>query len=155
MSRGPLLVRRSVIPTDALCAWVRVSGGPSSGEEWEAWDPHVTVIYSSAKDAPWPELDWKYSEFGGIYDSRSLERFGGGRLLVMTVNCPSMQARHQHIRALGHSFDYPQYTPHITLWNGARMSGGTPCVRHAFGGRVLLGPETAKVPRKFRPKEQR
>lgn len=71
-----------------------------------------------------------------------------GNLLGLPVKSTVLAFRHFSLRDAGWQFDFPGYTPHITLWKQFN-GGGIPT---PFEGVLRLGPERAKTPKRFRPK---
>lgn len=166
---GPLLARRSVLPTDTFVSWVAGNGGPHDERTWLEWDPHVTVMWSAAKDGRWP-VDgtwaggWTNLLVGGCwlanapgwvptYQHRpwAFHQLRGGVLglaLDGQANVGVLHLEHDELKDLGHRFDFPSYKPHITLWHKPWRAPLPPM----YLGHIVLGPLTFKVPKRFRTK---
>jgi hypothetical protein len=79
----------------------------------QPYDFHVTVIYSKS-----PFL-WEDKNLAGetlliTGGERSVEIFGDDAL-VLRIESPQLQERHEELIAMGAVSDYPDYKPHITL----------------------------------------
>ena len=143
--QGPIVIERRVLLDNAHAfrEWCMENGGPASLPEWEAWEPHVTVLYS-ASCLPWPALD----------EGELTVRIPGylvplrGNLLGLPVHSAELLNRHYALRDGGWRVDYASYIPHVTLWRQFK-GGGIP---KPFEGVLRLGPEQAKTPKRFRPK---
>lgn len=139
----PLYVQRKVLNANDIRRHFRAQG---FAELVSAKDMHVTIIYSRKA------VDWtKAGEgFGGDENGVLTVRPGGVRVIekygpeqnavVMCFASTDLQWRHEDIKqATGASWDWPDYTPHITLtYNGADIdiSNVKP-----YLGKIELGPE--------------
>lgn len=110
-----LYVRRDVLNARAIKAWAKEQGFASSLD-----DMHVTVIYSRTP-VDWLKIgsdDWSSDDKGNLTvkagGPRVIERFGEGAVVLAFSNS-SLQYRNMMARDNGASWDYEDYTPHITI----------------------------------------
>lgn len=138
---GPMRIERRVMPTKdfmAFVSWLKPDGVSDFTALWDAWRPHVTVIYSSqAPDEQWPKADEDYIPLDCSEATWATMR---GETLALTVSNESLLLRHTQLRGLGYSWDFPHYTPHITF--PRKLFGLVYGVEHEpFRGTLVLGPE--------------
>jgi len=165
----PLYVCRSVLNGMELQLWAKGQGFKSM---LPLEDLHVTVCYSKAKinwqgigddwaDRPdWGgdmglaralgpvnrQNPWEPSDPPGslrIRDgARTVERLGDQGAVVLKFDAPVLVSRWVRFREAGASWDYPAYSPHVTITYKAGdmdLSNVEP-----FTGDILLGPEDFK-----------
>lgn len=138
---GPLYIQRRVIVSPEFEDWVRGLGLPDP-TPFEAM--HVTVCYSTAP-LQWPEPD----RSGLVLASpeRRIDQFGSA--LVLVFESPFLTARTEHLKALGASYDFPKYQPHVTL---CYDYPGDAAALQPFRGLLLLtGEELAVLDEDWRP----
>lgn len=101
-------------------------------------DLHVTIIYSKRP------VDWL--KMGSPWDDeikvpaggpRVMQQFNDALVLSFTNNC--LEWRHECMVDNGASFDYSDYTPHVTIGYGNDID---PNDVEAYQGEIILGPET-------------
>lgn len=133
-----LYVRRDVLNRDEIEAWAKSQGFASV-----VTDLHVTVAYSRA-EIDWMKVGqtWSPSEDGSITIApggpRQVEQFGGGAV-VLAFQSSDLQWRHEQIREAGASWDFPEYTPHVTI---TYDPGDVDLEKvEPYRGRIELGPE--------------
>ncbi|HID7838867.1 anti-CBASS protein Acb1 family protein [Stenotrophomonas maltophilia] len=133
-----LYVSREVINTDEIEAWAREQGITEL-----LGDLHVTVAYSRQA------FDWikagNANEWGTdgkdqlvIPDGgpRAVEPLGGMSAVLLFASS-QLCWRHESIIRAGGSYDWPEYTPHISLTKATvDLSKVEP-----YRGRIVLGPE--------------
>jgi hypothetical protein len=133
-------VRRDVLNKRAIKAWAADAGFTSSLD-----DLHVTVIYSRAA-VDWLKIgsdDWSNDDKGNLTikagGPRVIEKFGDDAIVLAFSNS-SLQYRNMSARDNGASWDYDDYTPHITITYqpppDLDLSKVTP-----YTGEIILGPE--------------
>nr|7T26_A Chain A, Acb1 [Erwinia phage FBB1]7T27_A Chain A, Acb1 [Erwinia phage FBB1] len=74
---------------------------------------HTTIVYSRV-NVPYKVASGSFE----IADKGKLTVFetqSGNRALVLEMDSDYLSARHSYAKALGASYDYPDYRPHITL----------------------------------------
>lgn len=101
-------------------------------------DLHVTIIYSKRP------VDWL--KMGSPWDDEIKVPAGGPRVmqqfndaLVLSFANHSLEWRHERMVENGASFDYSEYTPHVTIGYGNDVDVET---LEAYQGEIILGPET-------------
>jgi len=67
---------------------------------------------------------------------------GFGEALVLSFANSDLEWRHARMVDNGASFDFPEYTPHITLSYGENVD---PDTVEAYQGEIILGPEAFQV----------
>lgn len=136
---APLYVSRTLMPEAAapLRSWATAAG---LVDVEPASEMHVTVAYSRAP------VDW--FQFGSWFarDSlmvppggpRRIEEFKGG-VVVLRFTAPDLAERWREFRQGGCSWDFPSYSPHVTIAKGA---GDADLGRlKAYTGALAFGPE--------------
>jgi hypothetical protein len=132
---APLYVQRKLMNAKEFIAWAKSQGFAKVLAPEEL---HVTICYS--KEA----MDWgkagnateNLTVTGGV---RSVSPLGDGGAVVLKFESDDLQKRWSEFRAAGASWDYPNYTPHVTITykNGdLDLSGIEP-----YTGRLVFGPE--------------
>jgi phage-related protein (TIGR01555 family) len=135
VSPRSLYVYRQVMNAKDIIAWAKSQGFSST---LPADELHVTIVYSTEP------VDWL--AVGDSWDDELLISRGGARIVeklgnatVLIFNNRSLQWRNQEIRDNGASWDFAEYTPHISItYEGAPkdLSTVTP-----YQGPIHLGPE--------------
>lgn len=133
-----LYVRRNVTNASEILAWAKAQGFT---DLIEASDMHVTIAYSSTA------IDWlKVSSAWGNTDGtltvppggpRIVEPLGDKGAVVLLFANSELSWRHMAIREAGASWDYEEYTPHVTL---TYVSQSVETVI-PYRGKIELGPE--------------
>lgn len=132
----------------ALSEWAR-----KCGVRYPEPRPHVTTAYS-LKPVPvtptYRTRDARTSDnaHGLVVPSggRSVRRFGDS--LVLCLDCPALHERWDAWRRAGATWDYPDYTPHVTFADLKHQPPGTVIdVREAFDEPMTLLPEVVERPR--------
>lgn len=133
-----LYVRRDVLNADEIRAWAKSQGFSSVLD-----DLHVTVAFSRS-EVDWMKVGqtWSPSEDGKLLvppgGPRQVEQFGGGAV-VLAFQSMDLKWRHEQIREAGASWDFSEYTPHVTITYDAgelNLEDVEP-----YQGRIQLGPE--------------
>lgn len=133
-----LYVSRKVVNTDEIEAWANEQG---IGELQD--DLHVTVAHSRQA------FDWIKAGNANDWGSdgkdelvipeggpRAIEPLGGMSAVILFASS-QLCWRHESIIRAGGSYDWPEYTPHISLTKAAvDLSEVEP-----YRGRIVLGPE--------------
>lgn len=137
-----LYVRRDVINADEIVAWAKGQGFKTT---LPADDMHVTVAFSRrAVDwmkvgAAWPMGNENGNLIVPPGGPRQVEQFNGGAVVLAFSNT-DLQWRHRDIIEAGASFDFDEYTPHVTITfkkpDSLDIDTITP-----YRGRIVLGPE--------------
>lgn len=74
---------------------------------------HITVLYSRNP------VKISAKEYSYEAQAKALELFknsdGTKSALVLLLNCPALEQRHNELIALGGTHDFPSYQPHVTL----------------------------------------
>lgn len=136
----PLYVSRDVLNASEVLAWAKAQG---FGSTLAASDLHVTIAYSKTP-VDWMALgdDWGGEEDGGLKvregGPRMIEQFDGGAV-VLAFSSSRLAWRHEAIKEAGASWDFPDYTPHITI---SYEPGELDLSKvEPYRGAILLGPE--------------
>lgn len=114
-----LKVTRPLLNPEALSAWVAGCGLrdvlASQTVEPRFW--HVTVAYSKTP-VDWSMLTPDLNDV--IIPAGSKRRMAllDGGALVLSFLSDELAARHTELRSAGASWDYPDYSPHITVAYG-------------------------------------
>lgn len=134
----PLCVSRKLLNAGDLRRWATAQGLPELDD-----DLHVTVMYSgTAIDWTLIEPDWNQREDGKLIIApggmRLVDRLGmNGAHAVLHFASSNLSWRHEQIKNAGAVPTWPQYQPHVTLFEGeADLSGVT-----AYQGELIFGPE--------------
>ena len=128
-----LYVHRPLVNGANIVAWAKGQGFPTTLPED---DLHVTVAFSRAP-LLWPaaELDQLLVPVGA---DRTVVAFDGGAVVLRFASA-ELARRWAEFRALGASWDHPDYQPHITISfdaSGVDLEKVAP-----YQGSILLGPE--------------
>jgi hypothetical protein len=74
---------------------------------------HTTLVYSQLS-IPWdPQTDLDVE--AKIIGTTTFDARDGKRCFVILLECPWLQERFDKAMALGATYDFPEYKPHITL----------------------------------------
>lgn len=131
-----LYVSRPVLNTREIIAWARAQGIPNIEKASEL---HVTIAYSKEP------VDWMrcYTDSEKVIiqpgGPRIVEPLGDNGALVLLFNDWSLQWRWDHFKAIGCSWSYSEYQPHVTIAYDVGdfdVSSVEP-----YRGRIVLGPE--------------
>ncbi|MBP7548663.1 MAG: NUDIX domain-containing protein [Gemmatimonadaceae bacterium] len=133
---APLYVHRPVANGEEIVAWAKSVGFETT---LPAEKLHVTVVYSKAPvdgERAGDHFDRLYLKGG----KRSVERLGDGGAVVLKIESAELTKRWEAFRAVGASWDYAGYQPHVTItWDApAEMDLAALPV---FEGDIVLGPE--------------
>ena len=74
---------------------------------------HSTITYSRVKIPYLPYLNEYYIANSGRLDIWDTQN--GDRALVLKLDSESLKERHKYSRALGATYDFEEYLPHVTL----------------------------------------
>jgi DNA topoisomerase IB len=102
-----LYVHRPLIDSQPLLDWAKSQGFKTT---LPASDMHVTVCFSK-QSLQWP--DPSHDTVTCTVGERLVKRLG--EAVVLAFESPQLQSDHQRFMDAGASFDYDQYTPHITI----------------------------------------
>lgn len=131
----PLYVKRNVINYNDVAVWSNANGLNIPKPE----QLHVTVCYSR-QSFDWSNIKPIQTNLTILPGNRSIKRLGDGlEGIVLAIHSDHLQTRHRYFKSRGASYDYPNYTPHITLSYenyDFQISKMVP-----FGGPIILGPE--------------
>jgi len=136
----PLYVFRALKNGKDLIAWAHSQG---LTETVAADDMHVTVTYSKSP-VDWLAMGEPYDkevtvEAGG---PRRLERFGPkGDVVVLVFASDALFWRNAAMRDRGASYDFPEYTPHVTLAVDVPSDRDISTIE-PYQGKLEFGPET-------------
>lgn len=133
-----LYIRRDVVNGSEIRAWMKAQG-------FERMMPldqlHVTVCYSRTP-VDWMKMgeDFMSGEITiGEGGPRIVEPLGDKGAVVLLFSSSQLAWRHEEIKRLGGSSDYPDYQPHITL-TYQRGDIDLDAVE-PYRGEIILGPE--------------
>lgn len=138
---APLYVYRSVVNADEIRSWARAQGFKSV---IAPNDLHVTVIYSKVP-VDWFSFGENYSGRDGKLTvsaggPRAVERLGDKGAVVLMFASDDLRWRNRAaVEYHGASWDYDDYTPHITLTYEAGDMDLSKV--EAYTGEIVLGPE--------------
>lgn len=135
----PLYVQRKVLNVDEIKAWAREQGLPELND-----DLHVTIAYSRTP-VDWIKMGSTWSDAGNDAGGRLTINAGGPRVVeplgdqaaVLMFASSDLAWRHTEMVREGASWDYPDYTPHISLVR----SGDIPERIEPYRGKIELGME--------------
>ena len=135
----PLYVYRRLLNAEAVIAWARSQGFPST---LPADDMHATVAYSRRPvnwfglGGPWGNEKQRLRVDGG---PRLIEKLGDQGAVVLHFSDDRLENRHRDMCRMGASWDFPSYLPHVTLSYAAGhldLSKIEP-----YRGELIFGPE--------------
>lgn len=140
----PLYVRRDVINQDAIKAWAKEQGFDTSVD-----DMHVTIVYSKQPidwlKAGQDEFAYNAQDDGSMRvkpgGPRVMQLFGGGAI-VLSFASSDLAYRHSSImyRCENASWDYDDYTPHITITYKPPANFDIDSIE-PYTGEIIFGPE--------------
>lgn len=134
----PLYVRRNVLNAEQLIEWAKAQGFPTTLPPEEM---HVTIAYSRTP-IDWMRIGEAYEEAVRIPPGgpRVVEPLGPKGAVVLFISSSALTWRHEEIRRAGASWDWPDYSPHISItYNGAgALDLGS---IEPYRGEIVLGPE--------------
>jgi len=134
--KEPVYIHREVMNKDEIKEHFRVEGVEDLYEKM-----HITVAYSK-EPVEIADLELDLEEVILEEDlERTMELFGEAN--VMLVSDDYLANRHSYYRLQGCSYDFPSYSPHITLNYNVEdavldLKGIAP-----YTGKIVLGPEIA------------
>lgn len=137
----PLYVSRKVLNADAILAWAEAQG---IGDLLPADELHVTVTYSR------DPVDWLRMGHAGDWTNETRDRLvipeGGpriverlGNFIVLAFASSRLAWRHESMIENGASWDWSDYTPHVSLTKNA--DAVEPDTIQPYTGPIELGPE--------------
>jgi phage gp29-like protein len=134
----PLYVYRRLKNAKALIAWAKKVG---FGSTLAASDMHVTIAYSR-RPINWFSINgiWGSSDVtvpaGG---ARAVDWIGDKGAIALHFASGDLEWRNKEIRDAGASWDFPNYTPHVTItYRGEPFDLET---IEAYQGELIFGPE--------------
>lgn len=136
-----LYVSRKVVNSAEILAWAKAQGFTAT-QPAEAL--HVTVTFSRAP-VDWLKMgdNWSGDEKGQISINpggpRVVEKLGPKGAVVLMFSCDTLAWRNRSMREAGASWDWEDYTPHITI----TYEPGDLDVEKVepYRGKIVLGPE--------------
>lgn len=141
----PVYAYRPVLNAEMIRTWAAQQGFEQA---LPADDMHVTVVFSRAPfsaemtTAAKAHAIIRYDNIVVRGGKRSVVPLGDKGAVVLKIECPQLQYEHLDFRAMGASWDYQEYTPHITItYRGTNTS---PLEMQPFTGDIVLGPLYAK-----------
>jgi phage-related protein (TIGR01555 family) len=137
----PLYVSRKVVNVADLKAWAKSQGLPDLQD-----DLHTTIAYSTTP-VDWIKMGdegWNGNDKGEITvkpgGPRVVEPLGN-RTAVLMFSESALSYRNMSMREAGASWDFPDYTPHISLTGEpVDLTNVEP-----YRGKIVLGPEIFEV----------
>lgn len=136
---APLYVSRPLLPeaSRSLRTWALAAG---LADVEDADEMHVTVAFSRAP-VDWFQFGSWFSRDGIVVPAggpRRMEAFKKG-VVVLRFASPDLSERWREFRQGGCSWDFPSYSPHVTIAKGA---GDADLDRlKAYTGALAFGPE--------------
>lgn len=127
-----LYVRRRLVNSNALWRWARDAGIPNLVPPHEL---HVTIVRSRA----WIDMDPEDGDMHAFGGERSIARLGDRGAVVLMFEAPSLAARWSLARAMGATWDFDAYHPHVTLSYDAPDVDAPDMLAPAFP--LMFGPE--------------
>lgn len=130
-----LYVSRHVLNADEIYKWFHLQG---VNDLESPQDLHITQVYSKTDVNPDNFVFDKDNIILTMENSkRDIEFFGEDKnILVMTCSNQMMTDRFKYFENLGCSFDYDNYTPHITLSHNESNKN-----LMIYPESIILGPE--------------
>lgn len=109
MAARTLYVHRTLTNAADLIAWAKGQGFATT---MLPDDLHVTEAYSR-EPFDWSALRPDPGHVLAAGGARTVQAFG--KAIVLTFESPKLQERWQQLRAAGASWDFPDYSPHVTF----------------------------------------
>jgi cation transport regulator ChaB len=141
----PIYMYRPVMNAEQLHEWAASQGFKTA---LLPDDMHVTVVFSKAAfSAHYSRLAEMneivhYSNVVVQGGKRAVVPLGDKGAVVLKIQSDSLQYEHLSFRTEGASWDFQEYTPHITItYNGSDLD---PSQMQPFTGDIVLGPLRAK-----------
>jgi cation transport regulator ChaB len=141
----PLYMYRSVLNAEQLHDWAREQGFVSA---LMPDDMHVTVVFSrSPFSSELTEIAESHGQvgYGNVVirgGRRAVAPLGDKGAVVLKIQSDDLQREHTGFREMGASWDFQEYTPHITITY--RGTSKPPADIQPFAGDIVLGPLRAK-----------
>lgn len=141
----PIYMYRPVMNAEQIIAWAASQGFETT---LPADDMHVTVVFSRAAFSA--EMSRIADEHGTVHGDnivvrggkRTVTSLGDKGAVVLKIESADLQSEHAYFRSLGASWDYQEYTPHVSItYNGRGMDTSKVA---PFMGDIVLGPLYAK-----------
>jgi len=141
----PIYMYRSVMNAEEIVEWAREQG---FGSTLEPNDMHVTVVFSKAAfSRELTEVAESHGQLG--YSNivvrggkRAVVPLGDKGAVVLKIQSDQLQYEHMEFRGMGASWDFQEYTPHVTITY--RGTTKPPSEIMPFTGDIVLGPLRAK-----------
>lgn len=148
-----LYMRRDVLNAKDIRSWAKSQGFQTA---MPANQMHVTIIYSK-EPVDWLKIgsnDWGADKDGNITIApggpRVVEQFG--EAIVLAFSNSDLAYRNMRAREEGASYDFPDYTPHITFTYNLPPHIDLANVE-PYRGKIILGPEIfEEIKQSFDPK---
>ena len=143
----PLYMYRSVLNAEQITEWAREQGFTSA---LEPDDMHITIVFSRAAFSQ--DLTREAEQYDGNIGYGNIVIRGGKRAVVplgdkgavvLKVESSDLQDEHQMFRRMGASWDFQEYTPHITITYAGTDT--PPAEMQPYTGDIVLGPLRAKL----------
>jgi hypothetical protein len=139
-----LYVSRKVLNADDIIKWAKAQGFETT---YPAEEMHVTVAFSRSP-VDWMQVGQACYSIDGKADltvpeggPRQVEIFGlQQNCAVLLFASSELEWRHKWIVECGASWDWPAYTPHITI-SQSLPAGFDPTKIEPYQGKIVLGPE--------------
>lgn len=128
----PLYVSRKLINADDLINWAKANGFTKTVPPDQM---HVTLVYSKTP-VDWSQFTPHEGRVINLKSDRSLKHFDKGAV-VLTFDSEALKKRHQEFMDGGASFDYDEYTPHVTI----SYEGNGSVDPKPYSGELIFGPE--------------
>lgn len=141
----PLYAFRPVLNAEMIREWAASQGFERA---LPADDMHVTVVFSKTPfsaeltEAANAQAIVRHDNIVVTGGKRTVTPLGDKGAVVLKIECAQLQYEHMAFRAMGASWDFQEYTPHITI---TYTGSDAPVARmQPFLGDIVLGPLHAK-----------